>query len=179
MTEKEFSPKQIIESLLMVAEEPLSVEALKIVLNSFENAPITSYEIKAIVAELIYEYKNRAFELKEVASGWRFQIKPQFSPWINKLYEQKPLKYSRALLETLAIIAYKQPITRAEIEDIRGVSVNSHTIKTLIDNEWINIEGHKEIPGRPAIFATTKKFLDNFNLKSLDALPKLPDLQEC
>jgi segregation and condensation protein B len=121
---------------------------------------------------------GRAFELKEVATGYRLQIRETFAPWVGRLWEERPQRYSRALLETMALIAYRQPITRGEIEDVRGVAVNSNIIKTLMEREWIRVVGHREVPGRPAMFATTKAFLDHFNLKSLDELPALAELRE-
>jgi segregation and condensation protein B len=121
---------------------------------------------------------GRAFELKEVASGYRLQIREDYAPWVGRLWEERPQRYSRALLETMALIAYRQPITRGEIEDVRGVAVNSNIIKTLMEREWIRIVGYREVPGRPAMFATTKAFLDHFNLKSLDELPALAELRE-
>ena len=121
---------------------------------------------------------GRAFELKEVASGYRLQIREKFSPWVGRLWEERPQRYSRAMLETIALIAYRQPITRGEIEDVRGVAVNSHIVKTLLEREWIRIVGYRDVPGKPAMFATTKAFLDHFNLKNLDDLPPLAELRE-
>ncbi|HBS78172.1 MAG TPA: SMC-Scp complex subunit ScpB, partial [Pseudomonas sp.] len=116
--------------------------------------------------------------LKEVASGYRLQVRERFSPWVGRLWEERPQRYSRALLETLVLIAYRQPITRGEIEDIRGVAVNSQIVKTLLEREWVRVVGHRDVPGRPAMFATTKQFLDHFNLKNLDELPPLAVLRE-
>jgi segregation and condensation protein B len=121
---------------------------------------------------------GRAFELKEVASGYRLQIREKFSPWVGRLWEERPQRYSRAMLETMALIAYRQPITRGEIEDVRGVAVNSNIVKTLLEREWIRVVGYRDVPGKPAMFATTKAFLDHFNLKNLDDLPPLADLRE-
>jgi segregation and condensation protein B len=121
---------------------------------------------------------GRAFELKEVASGYRLQIREDYAPWVGRLWEERPQRYSRALLETIALIAYRQPITRGEIEDVRGVAVNSNIIKTMMEREWIRVVGYREVPGRPAMFATTKAFLDHFNLKSLEELPALAELRE-
>ena len=121
---------------------------------------------------------GRAFELREVASGYRLQIREKFSPWVGRLWEERPQRYSRAMLETMALIAYRQPITRGEIEDVRGVAVNSHIVKTLLEREWIRIVGYRDVPGKPAMFATTKVFLDHFNLKNLDDLPPLAELRE-
>lgn len=171
------NPKQIVEALLMASEEPLGIEKLFKILNSDNN----ELEIKAlrdIINELVDDYAGCGIELKEVASGWRFQIKSDLSQWVGKLYEERSPRYSKALLEILSLIAYRQPITRAEIEDIRGVAVGSNIIKTLLEHEWIRIVGHKEAPGKPALFATTKKFLDHFNLKHLDELPPLLEFTE-
>ncbi|HBZ93046.1 MAG TPA: SMC-Scp complex subunit ScpB, partial [Pseudomonas sp.] len=121
---------------------------------------------------------GRAFELKEVATGYRLQSREDFAPWVGRLWEERPQRYSRALLETMALIAYRQPITRCEIVDVRGVAVNSNIIKTLMEREWIRVVGHREVTGRPAMFATTKAFLDHFNLKGLDELPALAELRE-
>jgi segregation and condensation protein B len=121
---------------------------------------------------------NRAFELVEVASGYRLQIREKYAPWVGRLWEERPQRYSRAMLETLALIAYRQPITRGEIEDVRGVAVNSNIVKTLLEREWIRVVGYRDVPGKPAMFATTKAFLDHFNLKNLDDLPPLAALRE-
>jgi segregation and condensation protein B len=121
---------------------------------------------------------GRAYELKEVASGYRLQIREKFSPWVGRLWEERPQRYSRAMLETIALIAYRQPITRGEIEDVRGVAVNSQIVKTLMEREWIRIVGYRDVPGKPAMFATTKAFLDHFNLKNLDDLPPLAEVRE-
>lgn len=173
----DMSLKQIIEGLLMASERPLSTEDLyKIIYtdnNSFEIS-----KLKSIVNELVEDYNGHGIELKEVASGWRFQVRSDLSQWVNKLYEERPPRYSRALLETLALIAYRQPVTRAEIESVRGVTVSSNIMKTLIEHEWVRIVGHKEVPGQPAIFATTKRFLDHFNLKTLEELPPLMEFTE-
>lgn len=173
----EVGPKQIVEALFMASEEPLTIDKLHKVFIASGHA-IAIDELNSVVNHLVEEYSVSGFELKEVASGWRFQIKQELSQWINKLHEERPPKYSRSLLEVLALIAYRQPITRAEIEGIRGVGVGSNIIKTLLDHEWIRIIGHKEVPGKPALFATTKKFLDHFNLKSLNELPSLLEFTE-
>ena len=169
--------KQIVEALLMASDEPLSVERVLKILNSNNNF-IEIKTLREIVNELIDDYSDRGIELKEVASGFRFQVKPGLSYWIGKLHEERPPKYSKALLETLALIAYRQPITRSEIEDVRGVSVGSNIVRTLLDHEWVKVIGHKEVPGRPALFATTKRFLDHFNLKHLNELPPLAEFTE-
>lgn len=173
----ETTPKQIIEVLLMAARGPLSIENLSKIFTT-NNQPIATETLRELINEIALDYANSGIELKEVANGWRFQIKSNFSQWINKLYEERPPKYSQALLEILALIVYRQPITRAEIEEIRGVTVSTNIIKTLLEHEWIKIVGHKEVPGKPALFATTKKFLDHFNLKHLDELPPLMEFTE-
>jgi segregation and condensation protein B len=166
----------IIEAALMVAGYPLSVSALQ---NLFadEEKP-THAELKSILAAIKERFNGHGgIELQEVANGYRFQTKPELSPWLSRLTEERPPRYSRAFLETLAIIAYKQPITRAEIEDIRGVAVSTNIMKTLVEREWVRIIGYKEVPGKPAIYGTTKTFLDYFNLKSLTELPTLTELK--
>ncbi|MBU0743771.1 MAG: SMC-Scp complex subunit ScpB [Gammaproteobacteria bacterium] len=173
----EVTLKQIVEALIMASEEPLAIEKLHKILGP-NNNELEINILKDIVNELVDDYAGHGVELKEVASGWRFQIKHDLSSWVGKLYEERPPRYSRAFLEILALIAYRQPITRAEIEAIRGVAVSSNIIKTLLEHEWVRIIGHKEVPGRPALFATTKKFLDHFNLKHLDELPPLMEFTE-
>ncbi|UOA10907.1 SMC-Scp complex subunit ScpB [Methylobacter sp. S3L5C] len=134
-------------------------------------------EIQLAIEAITEDYKSRPIELKQVASGYRFQIKQDLSRWVSRLFEEKPPKYSRALLETLAIIAYRQPVTRADIEDIRGVSVSSSIIQTLLEREWVRVVAYKETPGRPGLYGTTKQFLDYFNITSLNELPTLQDIQ--
>ena len=163
--------KWIIEALLVSSEQPLDLEKLTLAFEE-ENRPDKDL-IKKALASLEKDYLPRAIELKQVASGYCLQTKASFAPWIHRLQANKPLKYSRALLETIAIIAYEQPITRPNIEAIRGVSVSSSILKTLIDREWIKIAGYKDIPGKPAIYVTTRSFLDYFNLKTLAELPPL------
>ena len=135
-------------------------------------------QIQAALEDIASDCKGRAFELKQTGSGYRFQVRNEFSEWINRLWEERPKKYSRALLETLALIAYRQPITRGDIEDIRGVSVSSETVKTLLERDWVRVVGHRDVPGRPALYATTKQFLDYFSLKSLEDLPALNDIKD-
>lgn len=169
--------KQIVEGLLMASERPLRAEDLYKIIYT-DDGLFEINKLKNIINELVDDYNGHGIELKEVASGWRFQVRSDLSQWVNKLYEERPPRYSRALLETLALIAYRQPVTRAEIESVRGVTVGSNIMKTLIEHEWVRVIGHKEVPGRPAIFATTKKFLDHFNLKNLDELPALMEFTE-
>lgn len=169
----------ILEAALLASDKALSLEQL---LRLFDNEderpakPDINEALNRITAAC--EAPERGIELKQVASGYRFQVKPSVAPKIGVLWEEKPQKYSRALLETLALIAYRQPITRGDIEQVRGVAVSSHIVKTLMEREWVQVVGHREVPGRPALYATTKTFLDYFNLKSLDELPSLRELQD-
>lgn len=167
--------KNIIEAALMVSERPLTLERLMILFKPLEIDGSLYEQVTQALAELRQEYTGRGIELKEVASGFRFQARAELSPWLNQLWEERSPRYSRALLETLAIIAYRQPITRGEIEALRGVSVSSPIIRTLLEREWIRIAGHREVPGRPAVYVTTPQFLDHFNLKSLAELPLLSE----
>ncbi len=174
----EMTPEQlecIIEAAVMVAEQPLTVAQIQKLFPESE-LPSTQ-EIRDAIQNLQQRYADRGIELHEVASGFQFQAKVSLSPWLSKLWEERPPRYSRAFLETLAIIAYRQPVTRAEIEDIRGVSVSSSIFKTLLERDWIKLVGYKDIPGKPAIYGTTKTFLDHFNLKSLRELPTLEEIQ--
>lgn len=135
-------------------------------------------QIKAILEDIAADCTGRGFELKRTGSGYRFQVRQELSQWVNKLWDEKPKKYSRALLETLALIAYRQPITRGDIEEIRGVSVSSEIIKSFLEREWVRVVGHRDVPGRPALYATTKQFLDYFSLKSLEQLPALNEIKD-
>jgi len=164
--------KQVIEAALYVAAEPLNLENLK------QLVDISADQVKAIIAELQEEYQNRGVELVKVASGFRFQARQEYAVWLKQLYENTSPRYSRALLETLALIAYRQPITRAEIEDIRGVAVNTKIMRTLQEREWIKVVGFRDVVGKPAIFGTTKQFLDYFNLTSLSDLPPLEEIMD-
>lgn len=166
----------LIEAFLLASGKPQSLERLYELFDEAERpAPAV---FKKALEVLGKSCSGRAFELKEVATGYRLQIRETYAPWVGRLWEERPQRYSRALLETLALIAYRQPITRGEIEDVRGVAVNSNITKTLLEREWIRIVGYREVPGRPAMFATTRAFLDHFNLKSLDELPALAELRE-
>ena len=167
--------KEIIEAAILAADGPLSIQQLSEI---FEEKSVSNTEIKQAVAEIQKSCEGRGFELKRVASGYRFQIRVVYSDWVSRLWKEKTPRYSRALLETLALIAYRQPITRGDIEDVRGVSVSSNIIRTLIERDWIKITGHREVPGRPALYATTKAFLDYFNLERLDQLPALQEIKE-
>jgi segregation and condensation protein B len=167
--------KEIIEAAILAADGPLSVQQLG---DIFEERSVSNLEIKQALAEIQKSCEGRGFELKKVASGYRFQIRVKYSDWVSRLWKEKTPRYSRALLETLALIAYRQPITRGDIEDVRGVSVSSNIIRTLIERDWIKIVGHREVPGRPALYSTTKAFLDYFNLERLDQLPTLKEIKE-
>lgn len=166
----------IVEGLLLSAGRPLSLDNIIAVFSADEKPD--RQELKAVMEAISEECDDRGFELKEVASGFRFQVKQELSEWVAKLWEERPPRYTRALLETLALIAYRQPITRGDIEEIRGVAVSANIIRTLLDREWIRVVGHRDVPGRPAMFATTKQFLDYFNLKSLQELPPLAEIKE-
>jgi segregation and condensation protein B len=168
--------KQIVEAVLLAAGKPLSLDNILAVFGEDEKPERD--EIRQVIAALQEDYAQRGIELVQVASGYRVQVIQEMEPWVSRLTEEKPARYSRALLETLALVAYRQPITRGEIEDIRGVSVSSSIMKTLQDREWVRIVGHRDVPGRPAMYGTTKQFLDYFNLKGLDDLPTLMELRD-
>jgi segregation and condensation protein B len=176
MSDVDNKTKMIVEGLLLAAGKPLDLDVIAAVFSEDERPE--KGELREILAVIAEDCKDRGFELKEVASGFRFQVKQDLSEWIARLWEERPPRYSRALLETLALIAYRQPITRGDIEDIRGVSVSSTIVRTLLDREWVRIVGHKDVPGKPALFATTKQFLDYFNLNSIQELPPLSEIQE-
>lgn len=163
--------KAILEALLLAAGEPLALERL---LELFPDEERPNREaLRAALTELAVDYAGRGMELIEVANGFRLQVPAAFAPWVSRLWEERASRYSRALLETLALIAYRQPITRGEIEEVRGVGVSSNIMKTLQERGWIKVIGHREVPGRPALYATTRDFLDYFNLKTLSELPPL------
>ena len=165
----------IIEALLFSSSRPLNE---KEIMSAFDlRSPPSSREIKDALKAIEKKYSGNSIELVKVASGYRLRIRQEYSSWVAKLWEAKPQKYSRALLETLALIAYRQPITRGEIEEVRGVSVSSQIIRTLLDRSWIKVVGHRDVPGRPALFSTTKDFLDDLNLSKLSDLPELPEIQ--
>jgi segregation and condensation protein B len=167
---------QIIEGALLAASKPLTVAQLAELFEEHER-PETA-EIRSALDAVAQRCEDRGFELQEVASGFRFQVRQSLSPWVGRLWQERPQKYSRALLETMALIAYRQPITRGEIEEIRGVAVSSNIIKTLHEREWVRVVGHRDVPGRPAMYATTRQFLDYFNLKTLDQLPALAEIRD-
>ena len=165
----------IIEALLFSSSRPLNE---KEIMSAFDlRSPPSSREIKDALKAIEEKYSGNSIELVKVASGYRLRIRQEYSSWVAKLWEAKPQKYSRALMETLALIAYRQPITRGEIEEVRGVSVSSQIIRTLLDRSWIKVVGHRDVPGRPALFSTTKDFLDDLNLSKLSDLPELPEIQ--
>ncbi len=168
--------KMIIEGLLLAASRPLNLSEIAQVFDEDERPD--KKELKKIIEVIEADCSDRGFELQEVASGYRFQVKQELSSWVGKLWDERPPRYTRALLEILALIVYKQPITRGDIEEIRGVSVSPNIIRTLIDREWVRVVGHRDVPGRPAMFATTKTFLDYFNLKSLQNIPPLSEIKE-
>ncbi|MBW0146049.1 SMC-Scp complex subunit ScpB [Marinobacter arenosus] len=166
----------ITEAALLTAGKPLSLEQLRELFAEDERPARQVMEHVMMLLESACE--GRGFELKKVASGYRLQVREEYAPWVGRLFEEKPQRYSRALLETLALIAYRQPITRGEIEDIRGVTVSSNIIRTLLEREWVRVVGHRDVPGRPAMYATTKQFLDYFNLTGLDQLPPLSEVRD-
>lgn len=168
--------KCLVEAALLAAGRPLSIDQLQQLFDG-RSIPEKSVLRKAI-GELIEDYEHRGFAIVEVASGFRIQIRADMAARLHKLWEERPPRYSRALFETLALIAYRQPITRGEIEAIRGVSVSSNIVRSLMERDWIRVVGHRDVPGRPAMFSTTKAFLDYFGLKKLDDLPPLADLSD-
>lgn len=176
MTIEQDKLKNIIEAALLAVAHPMSVEQLMKLFD--DEARPSASAIKDTLRQLQNDCDGRGVELKEVASGFRYQARQEYSQWLSRLWEERPAKYSRAALETLALIAYRQPVTRAEIEDVRGVGVSSSIVKTLIEREWIRVVGHRDVPGRPALYATTKQFLDYFNMKSLEELPTLSEIKD-
>ncbi|WP_082859404.1 SMC-Scp complex subunit ScpB [Microbulbifer sp. Q7] len=168
--------RRIVEGALLAAAQPLSEDRLLALIEEGERPEKAA--LREVLEQISENCAERGFELKQVASGWRFQVPEDLAPWVNKLWEEKPQKYSRATLETLAIIAYRQPITRGDIEEIRGVAVSSHIVKSLSERNWIKVVGHRDVPGKPALYATTREFLDYFNLKSLDDLPTLAEIRD-
>ena len=168
--------KNTVEALLLAFGAPLSIDKL-IALFDEAQRPSKAQMLEAL-KQLQHDYEGRGIELIEVGSGFRFQAREEYAPWVSRLWEERPSRYSRALLETLSLIAYRQPITRGEIEAIRGVAVSSHIVRTLLEREWVRVVGHRDVPGRPAMYATTRGFLDYFNLKNLDELPSLADIRD-
>ncbi len=176
MSDVDNKVKMVVEGLLLAAGRPLSLDNIAQVFSKHERPD--RKELKAVMQAISAECDDCGFELKEVASGFRFQVKQELSEWIAKLWEERPPRYTRALLETLSLIAYRQPITRGDIEEIRGVGVSPNIIRTLLDREWVRVVGHRDVPGRPAMFATTRQFLDYFNLKNLQDLPPLSEIKD-
>src|SRR6266700_5611285 len=172
MTDDLTRTKGILEAALLVAGEPVAIAQL----SKLFDPPLESDVIRKLLEDLRAAWADRSVELAQVASGWRFQARPELQPYLDRLTPEKPPRYSRAAMETLAIIAYQQPVTRGDIESIRGVAVSTYVIKALEDRQWIEVVGHRETPGRPALYATTKQFLDDLNLRSLSELPPLAEL---
>ncbi len=168
---------QAVEAALLAAGRALSVDEL-VALFEDEAAPPTHRDVRDSIKDLSRLWEGRALELTEVASGFRMQVRASHSHWMTRLWAERAPRYSRALLETLALIAYRQPVTRGQIEDVRGVAVSSSIVRTLLDREWIRVVGHREVPGRPALYGTTRAFLDHFNLRSLEELPALQELRD-
>lgn len=168
--------KNVIEAALLAAGKPLDIEQLRELFEEYERPPAS--EVRDALIALSADYEGRALELAQVASGWRAQVRAEYSTPVSRLWQERPGRYSRALLETLALIAYRQPITRGEIEDVRGVTVNPNIVRTLTERGWIRVVGHREVPGRPELLGTTREFLDYFGLASLDQLPTLAELKD-
>jgi segregation and condensation protein B len=164
--------KRVLEAALLASAEPLDLSELK----RLFDGELASDTLRSLLAELAEEWKGRAVELVSLASGWRFQTRPEFQPYLERLAPEKPPRYSRAVMETLAIIAYRQPVTRGDIEEIRGVTVSTQIMQTLENRGWIDIVGHRETPGRPALYGTTRKFLDDLGMRSLEELPPLEEI---
>jgi segregation and condensation protein B len=168
--------QNVIEAALLAAGRPVSAPELRDLFDEFARPELAAVE--AALAALAAGYEGRGIALAEVASGWRIQVRADVAPPVSRLWQERPAKYSRALLETLALIAYRQPITRGEIEDIRGVAVNPHIVRTVLERGWVRVIGHRDVPGRPELLATTREFLDYFGLKTLDDLPTLAQLKD-
>jgi len=166
----------VLEAVLLAAGRPVSVEQFRELFE--ESQRPTTEEVEAALSELASACADRAYELREVASGWRLEVRARYAEVVSRLWQERPSRYSRALLETLALIAYRQPITRGEIEDIRGVTVSTSIMRTLQERNWIRVVGHREVPGRPELLGTTREFLDYFGLRSLDDLPTLAELRD-
>ena len=168
--------KRIIEAVLFASDEPMDMKQLMALFS--EDGHPGRDAIKSTLDAIQVDCEQRSIELKEVKSGFRFQVRQSYADWVTKLWEEKPARYSRAAMETIALIAYRQPITRAEIEEVRGVSVSTQIIRTLMERDWVKVVGHRDVPGKPALYATTKNFLDYFNFKSLEELPTLADIRD-
>ena len=168
--------RKIVEGAILAAGKPLDIGRLEGLFDEQDRPPRD--QIRAAIEEIQDDCKTRGFGLVRVASGYRFQVRQELSTWVNRLWEEKPKRYSRAMLETLALIAYRQPLTRGDIEAVRGVAVSSDIIRSLQEREWVRVVGHRDVPGKPALYATTKQFLDYFNLKSLEHLPALNEIKD-
>lgn len=166
--------KKVLEAALLAAREPMAVSDLR---KLFDEA-LSGDMLRKLLDQIREEWSDRAVELVQLASGWRFRTRAEYLPYLERLNPEKPPKYSRAVLETLAIVAYRQPVTRGDIEEIRGVAVNANVVKTLEERGWIDVVGHRETPGRPALFATTRQFLDDLGLRSLSELPPLEQISQ-
>lgn len=167
----------LVEAALLAAGRPLATDDLLALLQGEATGPDRE-QVEGALARLAEEYAGRGIELREVAGGWRVQVRPEYGRRLEGLWAERPARYSRALLETLALVAWRQPVTRGEIEEVRGVSVSSSIMKTLLEREWIRVVGHRDVPGRPALYGTTRRFLDHFNLTSLADLPSLAELRD-
>ncbi len=176
MTDEQKKLKNIVEAALLVAQEPLSVDRLVALFP--KDARPERAAIRELIEQLVTDYEGRGIELKRIDTGYRFQSRDEYLPWLKHLWEGRPPRYSRAMLETLAIIAYRQPVTRGEIEEIRGVSVSSDIVRTLMERGWVREVGFRDVPGRPALLGTAREFLEHFNLKSLSELPSLADIRD-
>ncbi|MCB1873332.1 MAG: SMC-Scp complex subunit ScpB [Gammaproteobacteria bacterium] len=172
----ELKLKQIVEAALLAAGGPMTLDLLQEIF--LEDERPDKPALRAVIQELQEDYRERGIELVEIAGGFRINVRAELAPWVSRLWEERPVRYSRAMLETLALIAYRQPITRGEIEEIRGVSVSSYIIKTMMEREWIRIVGHRDVPGHPALYATTRDFLTYFGLNSLADLPTLQEIRD-
>lgn len=167
--------KQILEGAILAAGGPLSIDLM---IQLFEGEQPSRADVREALKEIEASCEGRGFELKEVATGYRFQVRSEYAEWVSRLWDERPQRYSRALLETLALIAYRQPLTRGDIEEVRGVAVSTNIIRTLLEREWVRVVSHRDVPGRPALYATTKYFLDYFNLTGLDELPTLSEIKD-
>ncbi|HSH48380.1 MAG TPA: SMC-Scp complex subunit ScpB [Halomonas sp.] len=166
---------EIVEAALLAADEPLSLERIEVLFDDHERPP--RRDLREALARVAARHRDGAMELLETASGFQLRIRPRLSPWVSRLWDERPQRYSRALLETLALIAYRQPVTRGDIEEVRGVAVSGSIMRTLLERGWVRVVGHRDVPGRPAVYATTRGFLDDFGLKTLDELPPMHELK--
>lgn len=178
MTAMEFPDAldEILEAALLAAGEPLGLERLEGLFDDHERPPRRA--LREALERLGLRHERGAMELLETASGYQLRIRPRLSPWVSRLWDERPQRYSRALLETLALIAYRQPVTRGDIEEVRGVTVSGSIMRTLLDRGWVRVVGHRDVPGRPAVYATTRSFLDDFGLRTLDELPPMHELKQ-